>query len=105
MENNTCYHHEISTILDKAKSFNTQLENLKQLNLELIQKSESIISFLDKIKKPSQLKCTVCWTRPKKIAFIPCGHSLCESCSARAVNRNRCFTCRQRIDATLRLFF
>lgn len=106
MENESVYGDEIVRIVDRAKLFNTQLEELKKLNLELIKKSEQIVTSLTKIgNRNGSNKCTVCYTRMRKVAFVPCGHLFCESCADRARTRNRCFTCRARIENALAIFF
>ena len=98
------YRDEVNTILNKARLFDTQLQNLKTLNQELIIKSENIITSLNKIVSKINNKCTVCYTRDRNVVFQPCGHCFCSSCADRATSRNRCFTCRQNITNSFKIF-
>jgi len=101
----TDFRTDVRNIVDKANSFKLQLDKLKQLNDALITKSEEIVESLDKMaQKTENNKCTVCYTRLKKVAFVPCGHLFCAHCADRAITRNRCFTCRGRIDHALTVF-
>jgi len=98
MDNNKSYRQEISHIIDKAKQFDLQLQKIKELNQELIAKSEIIVTSLNRIVVLKTNKCTVCYTRERRVVFQPCGHLFCESCADRATTRNKCFTCRGRIE-------
>jgi len=104
MENNKSYRQEISHIIDKAKQFDLQLQKIKELNQELITKSENIVTSLNKIVVLKTNKCTVCYTRERRVVFQPCGHVFCESCADRATTRNRCFTCRASVVSSFRIY-
>ena len=103
MENKS-YREEVTNIIDRAKLFDTQLQKLKELNQELILKSENIVLSLNKIVALKTNKCTVCYTRERRVVFQPCGHIFCASCADRATTRNRCFTCRGRIDNSFTIY-
>ena len=81
-----------------------QLQKIKELNQELISKSENIVTSLNKIVVLKTNKCTVCYTRERRVVFQPCGHVFCESCADRATTRNRCFTCRASVVSSFRIY-
>jgi hypothetical protein len=45
--------------------------------------------------------CSVCLDSVKEMAFVPCGHSFCESCAARVP---RCPICKQDATSRVRIF-
>lgn len=47
------------------------------------------------------LECSICMDKPRLIAFIPCGHSVCTTCSGEL---KACPLCRADIVDRLRLF-
>ena len=101
METPKSYREEITHILDKAKRFDIQLQKLKDLNIELVTKSENILSALKKIVALKTNKCSVCYTREKRVVFNPCGHVFCASCADRLTTaRSRCFTCRANVESS-----
>jgi len=102
------YRDEVTHILDKAKKFNIKLQNLQELNLELVTKSENILASLNQIVALKSNKCSVCFTRERRVVFQPCGHTFCSACADRATAtataRNRCFTCRARIENSFTVY-
>ena len=52
------------------------------------------------------LRCIICMSKPREIAFKPCCHMLaCKACGPRIKERSgRCPMCRGRIDGMLRIF-
>ena len=53
--------------------------------------------------------CPVCFEREANTACVPCGHTLCATCSAsdpiNAAYSRRCPTCRTNVRETVKLFF
>jgi len=78
------------------------------LRLELIEAQAA----LAKVKKESVVTseatlCVVCLDATKNIAFVPCGHSVCNVCDASLQSRSKtcfCPLCRQEITSRLKLF-
>ena len=105
METPKSYRDEVSHMLDKAKRFDIQLQKLKDLNLDLVKKSENILSSLKKIVALKSNKCSVCYTREKRVVFQPCGHVFCANCADRLTTaRSRCFTCRQNVENSFTIY-
>ena len=88
---------------------NIQLRNLTKVNSELIVKCEKCLDCLKELNGSvalaTQISCSICCTRERTMCFLPCGHAgFCEDCAARALRRNRCFTCRAEIESSMRIF-
>jgi len=101
------YRGEVANILEKAKSFDQHLQKLKDLNLELVKKSQHILTSINKIVALKNHKCSVCFTRERRVVFQPCGHCFCSSCADRATGgtgRGRCFTCRANIEHSFTIY-
>lgn len=103
---------EVAKILHaKSSSLEQELDKVKTANLEMRTKVEKFIQTLDEVKttmcaNSTTLKCSICYSRGRSHAFIPCGHLVCQSCSRRAQTRTppRCFTCRSGVDDIIRVY-
>ena len=51
----------------------------------------------------SKYECNICMENSKNIVLIPCGHSLCETCSNN-INNNICYICRTVIDFKQKIY-
>ena len=96
---------------EKATNFGTQIELISKLNTEMRDKIDAFLNALQTVQgsifiDTNTPKCTICYTRERTHTFLPCGHVVCRNCSQRASTRNppRCFTCRQPIQETHRIF-
>ena len=96
---------------EKATNFGTQIELISKLNTEMREKIDAFLTALQTIRgsifvDTAVVKCSICYTRERTQAFVPCGHVVCRNCSQRASARNppRCFTCRAPIQETHRIF-
>jgi hypothetical protein len=50
--------------------------------------------------------CMVCFSEPVELAFIPCGHTYCFSCTQRTHERGfPCYTCRTPVERKQKIFF
>ena len=93
---------------DRAQQLNERLCTLKLINDDLIDRSKKVLEALEAfvgtaVTKPKT--CNVCYSRPRTHVFLPCGHGgFCLSCCERGQSRNRCFTCRARVDSVLKVF-
>ena len=83
------------------------LSALRRIDLETLHEFETnMISSLKNVQKVIKEKverdkeCTICRSRPKDTALIPCGHRLCSNCGWRMT---RCPMCRVAIERTLKL--
>ena len=104
------YEELLATVREKAVEFDAHLCRAKKANDELVCKSEKAINTLKELMGTVRVKptktCTVCYTRDLSTCLVPCGHIFCDNCAARARQRNpaKCFTCRQRIDDSLKVY-
>jgi len=92
---------------EKSKEFDEHIQSLKKLNDELRDRAGKVLEALNNLcgQTTGPKSCNVCYTRPGVFACIPCGHgSLCQSCAQRSLDRIRCFTCRQRVEAIVKIF-
>jgi len=50
--------------------------------------------------------CMVCFSEPVELAFVPCGHTYCFSCTQRTNERSfPCYTCRTPVERKQKIFF
>ena len=95
---------------EKSSSLDQELDKVKTANLEMRTKVESFMQTLDQVKSTMQAnptpKCSICYSRSRTHAFIPCGHIVCQNCSRRATQRStpRCFTCRSAVDDVIKVY-
>ena len=93
---------------ERAQQLNERLCTLKKINDDLIDRSKKVLEALEAFvgiatNKPKT--CNVCYSRPRTHVFLPCGHGgFCLSCCERGHSRNRCFTCRARVDNVLKVY-
>jgi len=95
-------------MLTKSKELDVHIVKLKKANDELCERADTVLTSLQElvgsVRKPRET-CNVCYSRPRQFAVLPCGHAgLCESCSARAQSRGRCFSCRGPIEQVVRIY-
>lgn len=101
------YEEVVRCMRDKAVEFDLHLKKIQRLNADLQEKAEKTLrSVRDMVGtvKPAKKNCSVCYTRERTHALVPCGHLFCESCSERAIRSNRCFVCRSAIESSMRCF-
>ena len=102
------YEDTVKAVLTRATEFDVRLSRAKKLNSELQAKCEkvlqSIVELVGAVNVHKKKTCSVCYTRELTTTLIPCGHVFCDSCCERAKRTNRCFTCRQRIDDSMRVY-
>ena len=94
---------------EKASEMNTHLTTLKDLNDDVHDRTEKMLTALKELagseSLAARISCNCCYSRPRTHAFLPCGHGgLCERCAERGRRRNRCFTCRTNIEQVVRIF-
>jgi hypothetical protein len=96
---------------EKSATFGTQIDRVKRLNTEMREKVDAFVNALTALRSTVLVdtavpRCGICVTRVRSHCFVPCGHVVCDSCSRRANQRNppRCFTCRQTIQDTQRIY-
>lgn len=94
---------------DKATEFGVHLASINTLNDEVKVRTEKLLVSIEKLMGTqsiaAKISCSVCYTRERTHAILPCGHAgICEGCATRAQQRNRCFTCRGRIEEVVRIY-
>jgi hypothetical protein len=100
---NESYEHVLKSVQEKGKEFDKYLKELCQVNAEVLEKSNMLVKSFEDIKGKKQT-CPICYTRKPTHTFQPCGHCCCQSCSERALSRNRCFTCRSPVEGIMRIY-
>ena len=108
MDMSSNYEELLKSMLDKAVEFDTALCKVKKTNDELLNRAEKTLQNITELMgtcgTTTVKKCTVCYTREVQTVLVPCGHTFCTSCAARAETRGRCHTCRGRVDSTMRVY-
>ena len=94
---------------DKTVELDGHLRNLTTINNELKEKCEKALAALRELcgshSLAARITCSICYTRERTHAVLPCGHGgLCETCCARVVRRGRCSTCRGPVEGSLRVY-
>ena len=103
------YVQVVTNVRDQAKQLDIHLTKLRKQNLELLYKSERLVTLLtDFVGKlaPNPLKlCAICCIHERNRAFS-CGHLCCRECCEKVLETNpsRCPTCRAEVRETLRIF-
>ena len=100
----------LANVNSRAREFDQNLTRIKTLNDQLVSRSEKLLSelngLIEKVHTKEKKKCQICLTRPMAVAFVACGHCVCEACATRCRNgRARCFTCRQPVLDIIKLYF
>ena len=108
MDMSSNYEELLKSMRDKAVEFDTALCKVKKTNDELLNRAEKTLQNITELMGTCGTtpvkKCTVCYTREVQTVLVPCGHTFCTSCAARAETRGRCHTCRGRVDNTMRVY-
>ena len=108
MDMSSNYEELLKSMRDKAVEFDTALCKVKKTNDELLNRAEKTLQNITELMgtcgTTTVKKCTVCYTREVQTVLVPCGHTFCTSCAARAETRGRCHTCRGRVDSTMRVY-
>jgi hypothetical protein len=95
----------INSILYDKKIILEENENKKINLIEKIKLLKTIICTNDVTTTISNpVTCFICAENPIECCLNPCGHTFCNSCSARITNQ-RCYMCRKTIISTTKLFF
>ena len=97
------------TLLEKTAELDVHLRNLTNINDQLKDKLEKAIAALRQLcgdgSLATRITCSICYTRERTHAIMPCGHGgLCETCAARVVRRARCHSCRGTVEGCIRIF-
>ena len=82
--------------LEENKRLKTEKAVLKDGVSEEIRRLQTEVGALKEEKS-----CVICLDRAKAVIFTPCGHTACEECGA---NLLLCHTCRQPIDAKVKIY-
>ena len=108
MDMSSNYEELLKSMRDKAVEFDTALCKVKKTNDELLNRAEKTLQNITELMgtcgTTTVKKCTVCYTREVQTVLVPCGHTFCTSCAARAETRGRCHSCRGRVDSTMRVY-
>ena len=105
----TGYADLAKSLHDKTVELASHLQNLTTINDELKEKCEKALTALRMLTGSNSLAaritCSVCYTRERSHALLPCGHGgLCEGCATRIVRRGRCSSCRGSVEGSIRIF-
>ena len=99
----------VRTVHNKAVEFDQLICRAKKLNDDLVVTAEKALKGIADLVKtcaPSTKKnCSVCYTRERTHALIPCGHGgICLLCANRVVRRARCHSCRGAVESAVRVY-
>jgi len=100
------YEDLIKSMNAKAVEFDGHLAKVKTANDALVARSNEVMQALTDLLgtvRPTK-KCSVCYTRERSHANLNCGHVFCSECAERGLSRNRCYTCRAKIEGLFRVF-
>ena len=105
----TSYTDLAKSLHEKTVELASHLQNLTTINDELKDKCEKALAALQLLtgsnSLASRITCSVCYTRERTHALLPCGHGgLCVGCATRMVRRGRCHSCRGSIEGSIRIF-
>ena len=94
---------------EKTCELGTHLRNLTTINDELKDRCEKALTAMRTLcgsnSLAARITCSICYTRERSHALLPCGHGgLCETCSTRVVRRGRCHSCRATVEGCIRIF-
>ena len=88
----------------KSDEFKTYLTELNNLNNDVSDKTGKLKTIITFKGAGKDKLCSVCYSRPSTHAFLNCGHTHCENCAQRGLNRNRCFRCRSEVEGIMKIF-
>ena len=105
----TSYADLAKNLHTKTIELDTHLRNLTDVNDQLKDRCEKALAALRNLcgsnSLAARITCSICYTRERTHALLPCGHGgLCEQCSSRVVRRGRCHTCRVTVESNVRIF-
>ena len=105
----TSYSELAKKFHEKSTAFGVHLASINTLNDEVKERTEKLLTAIEQLTGTqsiaAKISCSVCYTRDRTHAILPCGHGgICAGCATRAQQRNRCFTCRGRIEEVVRIY-
>ena len=101
----SAYEEILAKLKEKSDEFSTFLTDINNLNNDIKSRTEKLLQAIEKLKGKEPVKlCTVCYTRDRSHANLNCGHTFCENCGQRGLNRSKCFTCRAPVEGLFRIF-
>ena len=78
----------------------------QKLNVDESQQPNSSTSHSQQMKTIDRpIDCRICMETALSMAFIPCGHTLCNNCSEMILKDHVCCFCKQRISYVQKLYF
>ena len=92
---------------EKATEFSVHIDNLKQINSDLIDRTSKVLTALNTVIGNTTLRisCNICCTRERTTVLLPCAHGgFCHDCAVRCERRGRCPTCRSTVERAVRVF-
>ena len=94
---------------EKSEILDREFVKINQLNEKIRSDVSQFVAAIHNIKKALSAtpdnKCSICCSRDRNYAFIPCGHICCSVCCRRAQRSEaKCFTCRTKIENIVRVY-
>ena len=96
----------LDTLKKSCKEYEHSLKKTLVVNAELKGKVEHMAKALEDMKQlfSTDAKCGICCNRPIDTA-LECGHTMCTTCSGRALRAERCPFCRKAVREKMKLYF
>jgi len=96
--------HLLQTLIDNEMVFEHNQQ--QKLNVDESQQPNSSTSHSQQMKTIDRsIDCRICMETALSMAFIPCGHTLCNNCSEMILKDHVCCFCKQRISYVQKLYF
>ena len=86
-------------------TYETDLSNAKQQFKESVHKYKYLFSISPYyVKNDPRHICPICTTNEVNTAYVPCGHTICTTCSIKC-DIDHCYICRGNIEKVIKLYY
>jgi hypothetical protein len=96
----------LENVHKQCEDFEKSIYDAKLLTARLKKASMKVADGLHELGKIVSKRndyCNICFEHQRKIAFVPCGHCCCISCSEQLAD-HKCFICRQTVTSMQRIY-
>lgn len=100
---NESYIHNMCDIIEKVNIKIIEETAIMNSYVDFVSTYKSIVNNCADKKILNKFKCTICFENEVKICVTPCGHTFCEDCSKKLVQK--CFVCNRIVKEKNKMFF
>jgi hypothetical protein len=100
---NESYIHNMCDIIEKVNIKIIEETAIMSSCVDFVSTYKSIVNNCADKKISDKFKCTICFDNEVKICVTPCGHTFCEDCSKKLVQK--CFVCNRIVKEKNKMFF